>query len=117
MRLLDRPFRMAISDFFKGGIGSSSGVSVAGRIDAGHVQVGEQVVAIPGGEMGVVKSKWCFIGALPLGYSLKLFPIIPLLIAMLVNDETANWGAAGDSCLMTLTGIDIMQLRYLRDER
>jgi translation elongation factor EF-1alpha len=46
---------MAISDFFKGGIGSSSGVSVAGRIDAGHVQVGEQVVAIPGGEMGVVK--------------------------------------------------------------
>lgn len=57
MRLLDKPFRMAISDFFKGGIGSSSGVSVAGRIDAGHVQVGEQVVAIPGGEMGVVKSK------------------------------------------------------------
>jgi hypothetical protein len=32
---------------------------------------------------------------------------------MQVNDETANWGAAGDSCLMTLTGIDIMQLRYL----
>lgn len=48
---------MAVSDFFKGGIGSSSGVSVAGRIDAGHVQVGEQVVAIPGGEVGVVKSK------------------------------------------------------------
>jgi translation elongation factor EF-1alpha len=58
IRLLDRPFRMAVSDFFKGGIGSSSGVSVAGRIDAGHVQVGEQVVAIPGGEIGVVKSKY-----------------------------------------------------------
>jgi elongation factor 1 alpha-like protein len=57
VRLLDKPFRMAVSDFFKGGIGSSSGVSVAGRIDAGHVQVGEQVVAIPGGEMGIVKSK------------------------------------------------------------
>ncbi|KAM3581643.1 hypothetical protein VKS41_005807 [Umbelopsis sp. WA50703] len=85
IRLLDRPFRMAVSDFFKGGIGSSSGVSVAGRIDAGHVQVGEQVVAIPGGEIGVVKT-------------------------MQVNDETAVWGAAGDSCLMTLTGLDIMQL-------
>lgn len=58
MRPLDRPFRMAVSDFFKGGIGSSSGVSVAGRIDAGHVQVGEQVVAIPGGETGIVKSKY-----------------------------------------------------------
>jgi len=85
VRLLDKPFRMAVSDFFKGGIGSSSGVSVAGRIDAGHVQVGEQVVAIPGGEMGIVKT-------------------------LQVNDETANWGAAGDSCLMTLTGLDIMQL-------
>jgi elongation factor 1 alpha-like protein len=29
---------------------------------------------------------------------------------MQVNDETAVWGAAGDSCLMTLTGLDIMQL-------
>jgi elongation factor 1 alpha-like protein len=57
VRLLDKPFRMAVSDFFKGGIGSSSGVSVAGRIDAGHVQVGEQIVAIPGGEIGVIKSK------------------------------------------------------------
>ncbi|CAO3693728.1 unnamed protein product [Umbelopsis ramanniana] len=85
VRLLDKPFRMAVSDFFKGGIGSSSGVSVAGRIDAGHVQVGEQVVAIPGGEIGVVKT-------------------------MQVNDDTATWGAAGDSCLMTLTGLDIMQL-------
>jgi hypothetical protein len=31
---------------------------------------------------------------------------------MQVNDDTATWGAAGDSCLMTLTGLDIMQLRY-----
>lgn len=58
VRLLDKPFRMSVTDFFKGGIGSSSGVSVGGSIDAGHVQVGEQVMVIPGGEIGVVKGKW-----------------------------------------------------------
>lgn len=31
--------------------------------------------------------------------------------AMQVNDETAMWGAAGDSVLMTLSGLDIMNLR------
>jgi translation elongation factor EF-1alpha len=101
---------MAVSDFFKGGIGSSSGVSVAGRIDAGHVQVGEQVVAIPGGEIGVIKSKvslWLLLLHLAAAWYLLLNST-----AMQVNDDTATWGAAGDSCLMTLTGLDIMQLRY-----
>lgn len=58
MRLLDKPFRMSVTDFFKGGIGSSGGVSVAGSIDSGHLQVGEQVMVIPGAEIGVVKSNW-----------------------------------------------------------
>lgn len=55
--MLDKPFRMSVTDFFKGGIGSSGGVSVAGSIDCGHVQVGEQVLVMPGAEIGVVKGK------------------------------------------------------------
>lgn len=86
MRALDKPLRMGVTDFFKGGIGSSGGVSVGGSIDAGHVQVGEQVMVVPGGEIGIVK-------------------------AMQVNDETSTWAAAGDSVLMTLSGLDIMNLR------
>ncbi|KAI7870745.1 P-loop containing nucleoside triphosphate hydrolase protein [Spinellus fusiger] len=85
VRLLDKPFRMSTSDFFKGGVGSSSGVSIAGTIDAGSLQVGEQVVVIPGGESGTVK-------------------------AMQVNDESANWCAAGDSVLITFSGLDILSL-------
>lgn len=56
-RLLDRPFRLGVTDFFKGGIGASGGVSVAGRVDAGHIQVGDQVMAVPGGEIGVIKGR------------------------------------------------------------
>ncbi|KAG0176932.1 HBS1-like protein [Apophysomyces sp. BC1034] len=85
VRLLDKPFRLGVTDFFKGGIGSGGGVSIAGPVDAGHLQVGEQVMVVPGGELGVVK-------------------------AMQVNDEPSNWAAAGDSVLMTLSGLDIMTL-------
>ncbi|KAF7731825.1 HBS1-like protein [Apophysomyces ossiformis] len=85
VRLLDKPFRLGVTDFFKGGIGSGGGVSIAGSVDAGHIQVGEQVMVVPGSELGVIK-------------------------AMQVNDESANWAAAGDSVLMTLSGLDIMNL-------
>jgi len=56
-RLLEKPFRLSVSDFFKGGIGSMGGVTVAGRIETGTIQVGESVTVIPGGEYGVVKGK------------------------------------------------------------
>ncbi|KAG1138419.1 hypothetical protein G6F37_010530 [Rhizopus arrhizus] len=84
-RLLDKPLRMRVADFFKGGIGSSGGVSVAGHIESGSLQVGEQVMVVPGNEMGYIKS-------------------------MQVNDESTNWAAAGDSVLMTLANFDIMNL-------
>ncbi|KAG1502354.1 hypothetical protein G6F47_001239 [Rhizopus delemar] len=84
-RLLDKPLRMRVADFFKGGIGSSGGVSVAGHIESGSVQVGEQVMVVPGNEMGYIKS-------------------------MQVNDESTNWAVAGDSVLMTLANFDIINL-------
>ena len=57
-RLLDKPLRMRVTDFFKGGIGSSGGVSVAGNIESGTLQVGEQIMIVPGNEVGFVKSKY-----------------------------------------------------------
>ncbi|KAI9476268.1 MAG: P-loop containing nucleoside triphosphate hydrolase protein [Benjaminiella poitrasii] len=84
-RLLDRPLRMRVTDFFKGGIGSSGGVSVAGNIESGSVQVGDQILVVPGNETGYVKT-------------------------MQVNGEVANWAVAGDSVVMTLVNLDIMNL-------
>ncbi|CAO3627181.1 unnamed protein product [Mucor hiemalis] len=84
-RLLDKPLRMRVIDFFKGGIGNTGGVSVAGNIESGTIQVGEQVVIVPGNEVGIVKN-------------------------MQVNEEPATWAAAGDSVLMTLVNLDIMNL-------
>ena len=43
-------------------------------------------MVVPGGEIGVVK-------------------------ALQVTDENSTWGAAGDSVLLTLNGLDIMNLR------
>lgn len=103
IRLLDRPLRMRVTDFFKGGIGSSGGVSVAGNIESGSMQVGEQVLIVPGNEMGYVKSKLINIS--------NLYKVLICTIAMQVNEEPANWAAAGDSVLMTLVNLDIMNLR------
>ncbi|CAG8519580.1 14783_t:CDS:10 [Dentiscutata erythropus] len=85
-RLLEKPFRLSVSDFFKGGIGNIAGVTVAGRIESGTVQVGEEIIVIPGGESGVVKS-------------------------LIVNEESSKWAAAGDSVMLTLTDLDILQLK------
>ncbi|KAF9170598.1 HBS1-like protein [Mortierella sp. AD011] len=80
-RAVEKPFRMSVTDVFKG----TGGVCAAGRLEAGHVQVGEAIMIMPGGELAVVKT-------------------------MEVNDEPTRWAAAGDSVLLTLSGIDILQV-------
>ncbi|KAF9114640.1 HBS1-like protein [Mortierella sp. AM989] len=80
-RAVEKPFRMSVTDVFKG----TGGVSAAGRLEAGHVQVGEAIMVMPGSELAVVKT-------------------------MEVNDEPTRWAAAGDSVLLTLSGIDILQV-------
>ena len=55
IRLLDKPFRLSVSDFFKGGISGMGGITVAGKIEAGTIQVGDDVMVIPGGEHGIIK--------------------------------------------------------------
>lgn len=85
-RLINKPFRMSVTDFFKGGIGSGRDVSVGGSIDSGNIQIGEQVMVVPGNEIGIIK-------------------------AIQVNEESTTWGAAGDSTLMSISGLDILNFR------
>ena len=52
-RIVTKPFRMSISDVFKGMV---AGVSVSGRIDAGMIKLGDKVICMPSGETGSIKS-------------------------------------------------------------
>ncbi|KAJ2859009.1 hypothetical protein GGI22_003124 [Coemansia erecta] len=85
-RPVDKPFRLAVTDFFRSGIaGSANSVSVSGRIAQGNVQIGEHVVLVPGGERGVVK-------------------------AIDVDFASEEWAVAGDSVVLMIQDVDIQNL-------
>ncbi|XP_072045451.1 HBS1-like protein isoform X1 [Amphiura filiformis] len=77
-RAIDRPFRLCVSDVFKG---MGAGFSIAGKIESGSVQVGDKVQLIPVGETGTVK-----------GVS--------------IHDVDTRWACAGDHAALTVTGMD-----------
>ncbi|KAJ2520256.1 hypothetical protein GGI11_002336 [Coemansia sp. RSA 2049] len=82
-RPVDKPFRLAVTDFFKSGTaGSANSVSVSGRIAQGNVQMGEQVVLVPGGERGTIR-------------------------AIDVDFVSEEWAVAGDSVVLMIQGADI----------
>ena len=53
-RPVDKPFRLNVSDVFKGATG---GFSIAGRISAGYIRPGDKVMVMPAGNLAGVKSK------------------------------------------------------------
>ncbi|KAI8820643.1 P-loop containing nucleoside triphosphate hydrolase protein [Fimicolochytrium jonesii] len=88
VRPIDKPFRLSVTDYFKGGIGAGGGggaVSVSGRIEGGNVQVGDSVTVLPINEVGVVR-------------------------AIEVAEESVKWAVAGDNALMSLTGVDMTHI-------
>ncbi|OTF84056.1 translation elongation factor EF-1 alpha/Tu-like protein, partial [Euroglyphus maynei] len=52
-RILDKPFRMSISDLFKG---QTSGIYLSGKIDYGYVEVNQKLVILPNIEYCTVKN-------------------------------------------------------------
>jgi elongation factor 1 alpha-like protein len=81
---LDKPLRMTINDIFRFSV--QNPLSVSGRLDAGTVQVGEQVIVLPSGERGRVQS-------------------------LLVDDEPHDWAVAGQNVILNLTDIDSIHLK------
>jgi len=81
---LDKPLRMTISDVFRGGV--QNPLSVSGRIEAGNIQIGEQIVVMPSGEKAYVKS-------------------------IDVDDDAQDWAVAGQNVVLNLTDLDPVHLK------
>ncbi|KAI8925585.1 P-loop containing nucleoside triphosphate hydrolase protein [Entophlyctis helioformis] len=85
-RPIDKPLRMSIQDIFKGGIGAGGGdVTVSGRLEAGCLQLGDPILAMPVHETGQVR-------------------------AIEIGEESVTWAAAGDRVTISIAGLDVQQL-------
>ncbi|XP_030909820.2 HBS1-like protein isoform X2 [Melopsittacus undulatus] len=66
-------------------IDQGSGFCVTGKIEAGYIQVGERLLAMPPNETCTAKG-------------------------ITLHDEPVDWAAAGDHVTLTLTGMDIIKI-------
>ncbi|XP_063079189.1 HBS1-like protein isoform X2 [Engraulis encrasicolus] len=81
-RSVDQPFRLCVSDVFKD---QGSGFCVTGKVEAGYVQTGDRMLAMPPNETCTVK-------------------------AITLHDEAQDWAAAGDHVTLFVTGMDIIKI-------
>lgn len=81
-RPVEKPFRLCVSDVFKD---QGSGFNVTGKIEAGYVQTGDRVLAVPPNETCTVKG-------------------------ITLHEEPLDWAAAGDHVILTVTGVDIIKI-------
>lgn len=82
--LLKRPFRLQITDVFRGGV--QNPLSVSGLITAGSAQVGDVFTVQPGGEMATIKG-------------------------IEVAADGRDWAVAGEICNLHLADIEAQHLR------
>ncbi|KAE8374657.1 P-loop containing nucleoside triphosphate hydrolase protein [Aspergillus bertholletiae] len=81
---LDKPLRMTIGDVFRGSV--QNPLSISGRIDAGSLQMGDQILTMPSGETALVRS-------------------------LEVDGEPSDWAVAGQNVVLNLANIDPIHLR------
>ncbi|KAB0401550.1 hypothetical protein E2I00_014524, partial [Balaenoptera physalus] len=81
-RSVDKPFRLCVSDVFKD---QGSGFCVTGKIEAGYIQTGDRLLAVPPNETCTAKG-------------------------ITLHDEPVDWAAAGDHVSLTLVGMDVIKI-------
>ncbi|KAI4950284.1 hypothetical protein J4E91_004941 [Alternaria rosae] len=84
LRNFTRPLRLSVADVFRGDIRSP--LSISGRIDAGTLQVGDVILALPANETATIKS-------------------------IEVQDAPVDWAVCGQIPTLHLTDIDPVHLR------
>lgn len=83
-KALEKPFRMTITDVFRGG--AVHPLSVSGAVEAGTVQTGDAVLAMPSGEQAYIKG-------------------------IEVDNNPSDWAIAGQILVLHLTDIDATHLQ------
>ncbi|XP_005104900.1 HBS1-like protein isoform X1 [Aplysia californica] len=78
-RPIDKPFRLNVSDVFKG-IGT--GFNVSGRVGSGYVQPGDKVLILPAGITATIKN-------------------------VFIDDSPSSVAFAGDHVNLTMSGVDM----------
>ncbi|KAE8149512.1 hypothetical protein BDV25DRAFT_156107 [Aspergillus avenaceus] len=81
---LDKPLRMTIGDVFRGSV--QNPLSISGRLDAGTLQMGDQILTMPSGETATIRS-------------------------LEVDGEPNDWAVAGQNVVLNLANIDPIHLR------
>ncbi|XP_063089045.1 HBS1-like protein isoform X3 [Cavia porcellus] len=81
-RSVDKPFRLCVSDVFKD---QGSGFCVTGKIEAGYIQIGDRLLAMPPNETCTARG-------------------------ITLHDEPVDWAAAGDHVSLNLVGMDIIKI-------
>ncbi|KAH6865420.1 elongation factor 1-alpha [Alternaria rosae] len=84
LRNFTKPLRLSVADVFRGDIRSP--LSISGRIDAGTLQVGDVILALPANETATIKS-------------------------IEVQDAPVDWAVCGQIPTLHLTDIDPVHLR------
>ncbi|CAK7219239.1 hypothetical protein SBRCBS47491_003778 [Sporothrix bragantina] len=82
-RALDRPLRLPVFEAFKT---AGSAISISGQIEAGSLQVGDALLALPGNAKAYIKN-------------------------IQRNGEPADWAVAGQNVTLDLTHIDPLNVR------
>ncbi|KAJ9151002.1 HBS1-like protein [Coniochaeta hoffmannii] len=82
-RALNKPLRMTISEVFRT---PQSSITVAGRIDAGSLQMGDALLVQPSGEKAYIKS-------------------------VQLDEEPVDWAVAGQNVVLHLSNIDPIHVR------
>ncbi|KAI5807426.1 P-loop containing nucleoside triphosphate hydrolase protein [Peziza echinospora] len=83
-RAIEKPLRLTVTDVFRGGV--MNPVSISGRIEAGTLQVGDVIQAMPTGEKAAIKG-------------------------IEIDDTPKDWAVAGHNVVLHLSGIDMVHLR------
>jgi len=83
-RAISSPLRLTISDIFRGSVNQP--LSISGRLDAGSLQSGDTILAMPSGEPATVKG-------------------------IEVNNTAQDWAVAGQIATLHLSDIDPVHLR------
>lgn len=83
-RQIEKPLRLTINDIFRGSV--QNPLSISGQIEAGSLQVGDVILALPSKEKAVIK-------------------------AIEVNQEPVDWAIAGQIPTLHLVDIDPIHLR------